>query len=199
MGGLERITGEIIEEARREAERILRKADNEAEKIAAAGRAEAEKRRAEATRETAQELGKRRAMAAASSRQERRQILLQTRMEAIREAVATAKHTIYTMEGQPYFELLMQLFRNYAQEEDGVILFSERDLARMPDGFIEKLNGTLERGSVALGTQPADIEYGFIIRYGDIEQNCCIESIFEEKKNVLEDRINRCFEDGVDA
>ena len=32
MGGLECITGEIIEEARREAEGILRKADNEVEK-----------------------------------------------------------------------------------------------------------------------------------------------------------------------
>ena len=65
-----------------------------------------------------------------------------------------------------------------------MILFSERDLARMPDGFIEKLNGTLERGSVALGTQPADIEYGFIIRYAGILSRIAVLKAFLKRKKM---------------
>ena len=198
MGGLERITREITEEAQKDAKRILQEADAAVEKIIANGKAQAEKQSAEAAQMLAKDLERRREMAVAANRQAQRQMMLQTRAELIGEAIAAAKEQICNLDDESYFKMMLQLFQNNAQEEAGVILFSARDLARLPAGFIEQLNATLKTGSVVLG-DPADIEYGFIIRYGDIEQNCSIDSLFAEKKSVLEDRVNQCFEGGVTA
>lgn len=71
------------------------------------------------------------------------------------------------------------------------ICFSARDLKRMPLSFKAKIKMTAMKkgGSLKLSSQEARIENGFVLVYGGVEENCTLRAVFEEKKELLCDRV----------
>ena len=66
-------------------------------------------------------------------------------------------------------------------------------LARLPEGFrdlVKKLAAE-KGGSLTIGEESADIENGFILRYGGVDENCSLSSLFAEKKDMLQDLVSR--------
>ena len=48
-----------------------------------------------------------------------------------------------------------------------------------------------ENGSLTVSRTPADIENGFVLRYGGIDENCSLRALFEEKRETLQDIVNK--------
>ena len=48
-------------------------------------------------------------------------------------------------------------------------------------------------GDLKVSENTVDIPSGFILSYGEIEENCSIDALINEKRDVLEDKLNSLF------
>ena len=191
MAGAENIVNEILREAREKADGTLseakRKADMTVSSAHADGVAEmsaaaerAEKAASDYAKRVESQVGLR-----------RRQALLSARQDIIETVIEKAYQTLSSQSAEAYFEMIEKLVGRYAQPEKGEILFSARDLGRLPDGLtaaVEKAAAG-RGGSLTVSETPAGIENGFILRYGGIEENCTLEALFDDKIDELRDRV----------
>ncbi len=190
MNGLDSIIDAIIEEAQQQASKNIQAA--ESEKAVLMSEAEEElatlekERKAQLLRNS--ELVIERAEAA--SEQYIKQQLMITKMKFIDEVIDTASEKIKAMQPAEYFAAMEKLVASSAHKDDGIIAFNSKDLAAMPKDFIENCNAKINGGSIKLDDKAAEIDGGFIIRYGDVEENCSLESIFRFKYDQLCDMIN---------
>ena len=59
--------------------------------------------------------------------------------------------------------------------------------------LVSRLNSKLSensKGTLVLDDQVSNEKSGFVIIYKDVEENCSLEAIFSEKRELLEDKIN---------
>ena len=85
------------------------------------------------------------------------------------------------------------MLKGNVQDKDGKICFSKKDLDRIPSDFEAKASDIAKEkgGSLTVDKEPADIADGFILKYGDIEENCTFDAIFEAKRDELRDLVNK--------
>lgn len=190
MSGLDQIIQSILDAAQKESDEILQAAKEKADSILQAADRDVAALELEAEENIKKETQKLQQMAAAADQQNRRQILLKTKLDVIGQCIRAARDKILTMPDAEYFDMLYQLFENQHIEKDGEILFSEKDKERLPDDFIARLN-TVSDGKIALSDECINIEGGFVVRCGQIEINCTIDSILSEKESILQDRLNK--------
>ena len=82
--------------------------------------------------------------------------------------------------------------KKYALDEDGEIIFSQKDRDRMPADLMEKINALAEEkdGSLELSDEVRKTDGGFVLVYGGIEENCTFKSLLAIEKERLHDLIN---------
>lgn len=70
---------------------------------------------------------------------------------------------------------------------------SERDINRMPADFKEKIKKTAEQmgGQMTISSDRESVNNGFILAYGDIEENCQIKALFDADIDRLKDIANQ--------
>ena len=89
---------------------------------------------------------------------------------------------------EDYFELIYT-FAKKLSGMSGVVLLNKKDMNRLPKDFLARLE---ECGVKAeLSKTPCDIESGFILKCGDIEENMDFSAILSEKRDAIEDFINQ--------
>lgn len=191
MNGLEQILLKIEEDNNLEIKKILddgkSKADayvseikSKAETEAAAIKASAEKKAAlmiENAKSGCESYIKREELAAKS--------------EIVSDCISSAGVQIKSMDQDRYFESIVALIMKYAHEGEGELIMNSRDIDRMPRGFLKKVNAELKKSgsSLVLSDTPADIDSGFIIRYGGIEENCTFDALIEDKIDEIKDKL----------
>ena len=89
--------------------------------------------------------------------------------------------------------MIAKLLAGKVTQGAGELLFSRKDLARLPEDFGElvKKLAAEKGGSLTIGEESANIENGFILRYGGVDENCSLSSLFAEKKDLLTDLVSR--------
>ena len=114
---------------------------------------------------------------------------LAKKREEILKTVELAKKHIASLDDEEYFRKLLSLVKGYAKSEEGVLLLGGADLKRN----ITLLETALKKENinVKISDKQADILGGFILKYGSIEYNLSVDAIIDEKKELLEDKINR--------
>lgn len=190
MSGLDKILSAINEEAQKSAGELIAEAQKTVDEIEEKSRTDealSERQFLERVEMECKQIEER---AASEDRQSRKQALLKTRSDAIERTISKAKQKVENLPDESYFEFLFKIFMQNARQAEGKMVFAEKDYARLPDDFIKKCNDFLENGSIKDGGSTNEIENGFIIVYGKIEQNCSIESIFFANKNLLWDKVN---------
>ena len=85
------------------------------------------------------------------------------------------------------FSVLEKMIKRYSTGQSGEIRFSETDLSRMPAAF-EK---TISESGLTLSKEPVSINGGFILDYGEIEENCRFEALIHASKETLQDKIGQ--------
>ena len=191
MGGLEKITEHIINNAKNTADEIINEAKRKADEIKKAYDDEKNKLTLEINEKIKAECDKIMQMSESLDRQNEKQAMLETRNSVIKSIINESEEKIISMDKTEYLELLKTILKNSQTGEKGEILFSLKDKKLVDDDFIaecKKISGN----ALEVSEETAPIDKGFIIRYGKTEQNCSIKGIIEDKYNELTDLVNSC-------
>ncbi|MCR4616278.1 MAG: hypothetical protein K5756_09050 [Clostridiales bacterium] len=189
MTGLEKIIGKIGNDSAEKCVSIIADANAKAERILKAAQDECEKVNETVLAEIKTEGERAKELAESAANQKSRQTLLAARIEAINEALAQASLAIKNLPADKYFSALTALAVSNAMPGSGVMRLSKGDLQRLPDGFEKNINSKLSDRNISVSDKPADISDGFILVYGDIEINCTVDALIDEKRDELKEKI----------
>ncbi len=116
---------------------------------------------------------------------------LKIRQQLINETIDEAYRTIVEMDAQAYSDVLKKLVAAHVWPQKGQIIFAKADRKRLPKDFEAEVQKIAEAagGSLTVSEEKRNIENGFVLVYGDIEENCTLRSIFDEKKDMLSDLV----------
>jgi V/A-type H+-transporting ATPase subunit E len=188
LTGLDKIISEIMQESEQEVRGILDNANEEARQIL-----ESAKEKSEETVKNINALSMQRTseleagFKIALDTQNRRRIL-EKKQGLIAETLLKAKEMLYGLSDGEYFDLLLKLAVKSAQSGEGTLFLNARDKQRLPDDFEAKLNAALPRGtSLKLSGATVGIDGGLLLEYGDVVENCSIESIFNARFDEFSD------------
>ena len=190
MAGLDKIIERITQDSAVKCEGILKEATAQATTIkadaAAASKKDADKVLAKAAKQ-AQAIVE---MAKSGSAMEQKNALLDAKVGIIDEAVSYAKTKLAGTGDSEYFDIVLKLVKAYAQDSEGIMYFSQKDLSRLPADFAEKVIA-LTGGKLKVSSEPKNIDGGFILAYGDIEINCSFDALISEKLDGIKDTLNK--------
>lgn len=191
MAGLDKIISQIKEESQEAAARTIAAARAQADEILAAARKEAESECADIERRSRQSVANILERGRSAADLKKRGSILAEKQQLIGETIAKAKAELKGMETDAYFEMILKLAVKSAQPGKGDLLLSEKDLARLPEGFEDKLNAALKDKGAALhiSKDTRDIDGGFVLTYGGIEENCSIDALFDSAHETLQDKV----------
>lgn len=190
MSGLEKILEQINSDAEKNAADITAQAKKEAQKIADDYDIQA-KKEAEDIREEASSACKdiiQRSKSAADLH--KRQTILKAKQELISQVLNKAHKSLLDLNSSEYFALIIKMIEQFSQNEKGTILFNQRDLDRMPKLFSMKA-AKASSGNLKIDDTPRDIDGGFVLCYGGIEENCSFKALFESNEEFLQDKVHR--------
>lgn len=191
MPGLDRIIQNIEDEASAKCDSIRQEAQLQAEKIIKTARAQAKQESETLLQAAAGQLGLKKGNAVSGALFKQRNSLLEAKLEIMDEVTAQAKGALDSLPPGDYFHVLFSLILRYAQGREGLMLLNERDLSRLPENFEQHINDALHNGgSIRIRPQPHAIPNGFVLVYGDTEENCTFDALFEAQKDVLQDKLH---------
>ena len=66
-------------------------------------------------------------------------------------------------------------------------------MSRFPKDFVDKANSGLSKngGRIVLSDTTLDIDSGFILRYGGIDENCTFDALIKENSDKIKDALLR--------
>ena len=117
----------------------------------------------------------------------KRDLMLKEKSAMINKVLNAAADRINGLGDEEYFEFLIEIAKNNRMNGRGEVFLCEKDLNRKTDTF----KAELENLGLTVNGSPADIDGGFILKYGDIQMNCAISALIHEKREILTDKVNR--------
>lgn len=187
MTSSEKILAGIAEESKAQADKINSDAEKQAADIIAAAREEAEtdaeKIRADAEKkaELIINSGK------SSAELLKRDTALNCRRGLIEKALNFVADTVNAYGDKDYFDFLLTLIKKEKLNGKGEVYLSVKDKARDIAAFKSELSAL----DLTLSDTFADINGGFILKYGDIQINGELSALIHEKRDVLTDELNK--------
>ena len=187
MTSSEKILAGIAGEAKTEAEKITAEAEKQAAEITAAAKAEAEtdagkiRAAAEKKAELIINSGK------SSAGLLKRDTALNCRRGFIEKALNFVADTVNAYGDKDYFDFLLTLIKKEKLNGKGEVYLSVKDKARDIAAFKSELSAL----DLTLSNTFADINGGFILKYGDIQINGELSALIHEKRDVLTDELNK--------
>ena len=187
MTSSEKILAGIAGEAKTEAEKITAEAEKQAAEITAAAKTEAEtdagkiRAAAEKKAELIINSGK------SSAELLKRDTALKCRRGLIEKALITVADTVNAYSDKDYFDFLLTLIKKEKLNGKGEVYLSVKDKARDIAAFKSELSAL----DLTLSDTFADINGGFILKYGDIQINGELSALIHEKRDVLTDELNK--------
>ena len=192
MAGIDTIIAQIMSDTEASCAEIISKAEAEAADIVARAQAAADAKDAEVkkTLDTVRERKDRSIKSSADLK--RRQAILNAKYDIIEEVLDKAYKAILAMSVDEYAEFLTGLIKANVREGKAVMLLSSGDLKKFSDTQKKAFASAAKEGGcdLTVGNEPADIEGGFILSYGGIEENCSLKALFREKKDKLTDAVS---------
>lgn len=186
MTGLETILSQIRQEAEQKANQVVKEAEQKAEKIIAQAKEQAEIIAKQAEQKAALEAAEQEKRSKSAAELAAKQSILQEKQALIGQVLEAAKEALATLPEEDYFELVLQMTERYAQQEQGEIIFSAKDLARMPKSFPKTLKKA--QPMLQISEQTADIDGGFLLVYGGVQMNCGFDALFAAAEDDMRDR-----------
>ena len=192
MTGLEKMKSQILDEANRSAGEILEQAKKEADAVMAEARknAEAECQRISEKSEADAESLKGRAESSCDL--QKRKAVLKAKQEVISEILKRAYKKMLASDTETYFDIIRKMLNKYVLPEEGEICFSSDDKKRMPDGFEKEIAAiaAAKSGKLIVSKEERNIQGGFVLIYGGIEENCTFKAMFDSRRGELSDKVH---------
>lgn len=192
MTGLEKIIDQILVDAKAKGDEITTAAKAEADQILAEAKAQADKLTAEVQKKSEADVENYKKSAVSANDLYRRTEVLKTKQEVISHMIQAAYEKVCAMEPAGYFAMLEKMLAKNVVAQDGILCLSEKDLNRMPEGFADRAAEIAKAagGTLELSPTGKEIENGFVLVYGGIEDNCSIKALFDAKRDQMQDTVN---------
>ncbi len=217
MTGIERITGKIISEAKADAAAIIERARERCAEIMFEASADSERIKA-SLQERAEKEGESIVSGAKSTiAMKKRNILLSARREATDRVFDEAYKEILNLPEEKYCEVVSGFIAEavlaemetektnielYGEEEACVpekyeLVFNEKDREKLGKAILDGVGriviGRMSREELSKITVAPDttkIDGGVIVRFGNVECNCSLETVFSQIRRRLEGEIS---------
>lgn len=190
MSGIDKIINKIEDDTTAVCDEMISAAKIKADEIIADAQAEAEKIRRDAEENSVARIAEIEKRGLSAAELEEKKTLLSTKQSIISDMLGIAIENIKALPDDAYFKLILSMVDKYSQPRNGEIRFGKRDISRMSKGFIDEIN-TVAKGKLAMSDTAADIDAGFILIYGGIEENCSFDAIFMSESDNLKDKAGR--------
>lgn len=128
-----------------------------------------------------------------SSELKKKQIELENKHAIIVETIDMAKQKLINLPDVEYTEYVKKVFLKNIPNRDCKIVFNNKDIKRIPKNVIDEFVAkTKEKGAnLTVSTEDAKIQSGFILDFGDTVGNCSFESLIDQNKDALIDKVNK--------
>ncbi|MGI6070113.1 MAG: V-type ATP synthase subunit E [Blautia sp.] len=191
MTGLDKIINQILDEANNSASEKLEEAKAQAEEILKTARAEADKETEEISLKSKTDMANYQDRMKSAADLKRRTAILEAKQEMIADVMGRAYQKFCSKGDTEYFETILDMLRKFALAQDGVLYFSPGDLQKLPGDFETKVQAIAKDkgGTLTISKESRNIDKGFVLAYGGIEENCSFKALFDSKKDELQDKV----------
>ncbi|MEG0721501.1 MAG: V-type ATP synthase subunit E family protein, partial [Lachnospiraceae bacterium] len=181
------------EEANSSANEMLQKAETQAKQFQDTALEEAKIECEKINQKSASEIVNYKDRMNSSADLQRRTAILNAKQEMISTTLEKAYRTFCDKDDAKYFQTIKEMLKKFALPQDGEIFFSGADLAKMPADFVNEITAIAKEkgGTLTLSQEKRNIERGFILAYGGIEENCSFEALFHSKRDELQDQVQK--------
>jgi len=193
MTGLEKILKHIEDSALENAEKIIEEANKKAGEIIHAANVEGEKKRTEINSRSAQDVKAVLDRGESAALLQEKKIILEAKQQIMSDAIDGARKSLLDLPDQDYFETILKMVKKHALNQQGEIVFSKDDRKRLPGQFEKEIKNAISDkpdASLRISDMSRDIDGGFILIYGDIEENCSFEALFSAARENLQDKVS---------
>lgn len=192
MSGLDKIKSQILDEANHSAEVKIAEANEKAEQMISEAKAEAEAETSKLYAKSQEAIAVYADRVKSSGEMQRKQAILQAKQEVIADVIQKAYEKVCSQDDAAYFGMIGKMLEKYAQPGDGIISFNAKDLKRMPKGFEAEIEKAAKKngGTLRLSEKAKDMDGGFILVYGGVEENCTIRAMFDANRDHLSDKVH---------
>lgn len=193
MTGLDKILEDIRKESDTGISAVLEQAQREAEQIRSDTAAESAEKCEAIARHAQEEARAMKQRAESAAMLEEHKAVLRAKQQIIRETVEKARQSLCSLPDAEYFALMLKMAQKYALPQNGELLFSPADLKRMPADFARRLSeavGKKAGAALTVSARTREIDGGFILSYGDVEENCSFSALFDAKHDRFTDLAN---------
>lgn len=187
MTGIEKIIAHIQAESEAAAKIVTDAAEAEVQEMLAAAEQKAKLLAANENELNEAKLNEENTAAQSAARLAKRRVLLSKRGELIAQVIADAQKQLEELPDGEAVAFLLKLAAQCAGKAEGEMQLCEKDLARLPADFAEQLKKAAPEAKLTISKTPVPISGGFILRCGEIEQNCSLESLFYAAREKLQD------------
>lgn len=188
MNGGEMILNRIKSDCEERVEAIRRDALEKRDVIMDEAQQQAQKNASAEQEQLQRRLRQQKASAKSRAELETRNLLLRQRRQEIDKTVDALRGYLLSLDTAAYFDALCRMAQKLAGKS-GEILLNQKDLDRLPGDFEQRLRDMGVNASVC--RTPADIDGGFVLKSGDIEENMDFTALINARRDELEDFINR--------
>ncbi|MDR1253406.1 MAG: hypothetical protein LBJ95_00070 [Oscillospiraceae bacterium] len=192
MTGLEKILNSITDDAKCAASEILENANKKAMDIKKEYELKIKEKLNEIANRTLTQSKNIIERAKSLAKTQKRNIMLETKQNMIKEMIEEAKNCLYRLPKDDYFVIILNMIEKFALPQRGDIVFSQKDKERLPKDFKQKIETMFINRSESLdiSSETREIDGGFVLVYGAIEQNCSFNALFESSNDELSDLVN---------
>lgn len=190
MSGIDKILTVIENQSKQNADAVINAAQKKAKAISSEGNEEAKKAHDQLIEKCVRDCETEYINACSAIDAAMKREILACKVHCINMAVERALNKISELPDDEYFAIILKLIGTHLRKGCGILSFGVKDLARIPSDFEKNVNllAGIDGSSVKLSNEPADIENGFKLSYGDISENCSFSAIAEEKKDAISDK-----------
>jgi len=191
LTGLERIVEKIAAENKAATDAMIEQTTEQANHMLVRAREDASQKAQKIVDDAKAEADRIVSVAKSQAESISRKRYLEVRNAVVNDILSAAYEKIEAFDDDAYFALLQQLCVKNCEKGEGVLFLNARDLARLPQDFEDSINAQIyENGAVQVSRKPMDIENGFVLVYGDIEINCTLRAVFDERMDALKDLLH---------
>lgn len=191
MADLNKVTDYILNKASEESEKIKKEADAKYKMLMEQAEVESQNEYNKIINDAQSKAGMIKQRAESEAEKNKLQGVLALKNKIVKDCILSARESVYKMDDSQYFALIERIFKkceeNSAKKENPIIEFNERDLKRLPESF----KNLVSKKGYKVSETPVDIDGGFVLKYGKIEENCSVSAIFRDKEDYFTDYIGK--------
>lgn len=187
MNGIEKITARIAAEAKAQADAIIAEAEAKCAAIAAENDKKAQEQYWELIRVGTKDCEAMVEHRTRTAEMEAKKMLLAAKQEQISRAFFKAKEMMADIPQTDYVKLLAVLAKDASSNGQEELVFNERDKAAVGKAVAAAANELLKAegkdAMLVVAGETRDIKGGFVLKQGDIEVNCSIDTLVDMQRD----------------